>query len=259
MELSSREYGEAGRPPIVILHGLLGSSRNWQSAAQDLAGDFHAHCLDLRNHGESPWATPHSFDAMAGDVVEWMERRLDARPVLVGHSMGGKVAMKIACENPERIRKLVIVDIVPKTYPKTHDNEFAGMRAVDLQTLATRADAEAALEPHVPDWALRKFLLTNLIRDESGSGFRWQINLDAIEPQLCELEKSPLREDQRYEGDTLFAMGGKSSYFSKDDIPLVRRHFPASAIEVIADSGHNPHFERRERFVEILRSFAKSA
>lgn len=255
MELSFREFGEVGKPAMVILHGLLGSSRNWQMAAKELAGSFRVFCLDLRNHGDSPWAEPHSYEAMVADVLGWMDANLEESPVLLGHSMGGKVAMKLACENPERVKKLVVVDISPKLYPKTHDYEFVGMREVDLEGLKSRGVAEAVLERHVPDWGLRKFLLTNLERCKDGGGFRWSINLDAIEPRLREIEKSPLGVGQRFEGDTLFVMGGKSRYYAAEDIALVKEHFPASRVEVIGESGHNPHFECREVFVELVREW----
>lgn len=253
MELNYREFGEKGRPPLVILHGLLGSSRNWQAAGQALGEFFHVFCLDLRNHGDSPWAEPHSYEAMVADVLKWIDAHLELRPALMGHSMGGKIAMRLACEHPDRIRKLIVVDIAPKLYPKTHDDEFEGMRAIDLSALKSRSEAESALEPYVSSWAMRKFLVTNLEREDGG--FRWTVNLDAIEPELREIEKSPLSQESRYLGDTLFIMGGQSNYFNTDDRPLMRRHFPASAVEVIAESGHNPHFEHRERFVEIVEDF----
>ena len=253
--MNSRAFGGESSPPMVILHGMLGSSRNWQTAAQALGETYRVYCLDLRNHGESPWAEPHSFKAMVEDGVQWMDARLSERAVLVGHSMGGKVAMKLACENPKRLRKLVVVDIVPKPYPKTHDEEFAGMRAVERRRPTSRAEAEAVLEDYVAEWGMRKFLLTNLVRSNGEESLRWAVNLDAIEPRLRELEKSPLSEEQRYQSDALFVMGGQSRYFEKEDIPLIRRHFPASAIEVIPDSGHNPHFETRERFVEVVNDF----
>src|SRR5690606_21607900 len=119
------------------------------------------------------------------------------------------------------------------------DDEFAGMRSINLEDLKSRSEAEAALEPHVSSWAMRKFLSTNLVRDDGR--FRWSVNLDAIEPELRAIEKSPLSQEARYMGDTLFVMGGQSRYFSKEDAPTVRKHFPASAVEVIVESGHNPH------------------
>lgn len=256
MELKFREFGKAGRPPLVILHGLLGSSRNWQMAAKELEDCFHVFCLDLRNHGESPWAEPHSYEAMVDDLQQWMESRLDGKPVLMGHSMGGKLAMKFACEFPDLIRKLIVVDISPRLYPKTHDDEFIGMREVKRRGATTRGKAEIILAAYISDWAKRKFLLTNLIRKDGEETLEWQINLDGIEVSLREIEKSPLSAGQCYEGDSLFVMGGKSSYFSSDDVSIIREHFPTSGIEVMSESGHNPHFECRERFAQIVRDFA---
>ncbi len=255
MELFFREFGEAGKPELVVLHGLLGSSRNWQAAAKALADRFHVFCLDLRNHGDSPDAEPHTYDAMMEDVLEFMDEHLDGRPILLGHSMGGKLAMKIACEYPMAIRKLVVVDIHPHRYPNNHDDDFAAMKAVDLEDLESRTDAETEMIPYVSSWKMRKFLLTNLEKDRETGKFRWLVNIDAIIGGQRDIEADPLGEDSRYEGDALFVMGGKSRYFRKDQVPKLRVHFPASALEVIPESGHNPHFECRERFVEILSGF----
>lgn len=255
MELFFREYGEVGNPQIVVLHGLLGSSRNWQAAAKDLAKCYHVFCLDLRNHGDSPAAEPHSYEAMMEDVLEFLDENVDGRPVLVGHSMGGKLAMKIACEYPMAIRKLVVVDIQPYRYPNNHDDDFAGMRAVDLDDLESRTDAETEMLPHVPNWKMRKFLLTNLEKDRETGTFRWLVNLDAIVAGQEDIEGSPIGDGDRYDGEALFIMGGRSGYFVKSEVGKLREHFPASALEVIPESGHNPHFECRERFVEILSGF----
>lgn len=255
MELFFREYGEVGSPQIVIMHGLLGSSRNWQAAAKDLAKRYHVFCLDLRNHGDSPAAEPHTYEAMMEDVLEFLDEHVDGRPVLLGHSMGGKLAMKIACEYPMAIRKLVVVDIQPHRYPNNHDDDFGGMRAVDLDELESRTDAETEMLPHVPNWKMRKFLLTNLEKDRETGKFRWLVNLDAIEAGQRDIEASPIGAGDRYEGEALFIMGGRSRYFVKDEVPQLREYFPASALEVIPESGHNPHFECRERFVEIVQGF----
>lgn len=255
MDLFFREFGELGKPAVVVLHGLLGSSRNWQAAAEVLAKRYHVFCLDLRNHGSSPWAEPHTYEEMVEDVLEWMDAHLDSRPVIIGHSMGGKVAMKLACGFPNAIRKLVVVDIQPREYPNNHDGDFEGMKAVDLSSLGSRTEAEAKLEPSVKSWAMRKFLLTNLVKDETGGGYRWQVNLDAIIAGRRNIEANPLRKGDSFEGDALFVMGGKSGYFVRDEVALLRDYFPASALEVIPESGHNPHFESRERFVEIVAEF----
>lgn len=258
MELFFREFGEEGKPVVVVLHGLLGSSRNWQAAAKDLAVGYHVYCLDLRNHGESPAGEPHTYEAMVEDVLEWMDEHLDGRPVLLGHSMGGKLAMKLACEYPRAIRKLVVVDIQPHKYPNNHDDDFAGMKAVDLDGLQSRTDAETDMLPHVASWKMRKFLLTNLEKNRETGTFRWMVNLDPIIAGQRDIEANPLKEGARYEGDALFVMGGKSRYFVKGEVPQLREYFPSSALEVIPESGHNPHFDCRKRFVEILSDFIGS-
>ncbi len=258
MQLFFREFGDSSNPKLIILHGLLGSSRNWQTAAGELSDRNHVICLDLRNHGESPHAAPHSFAEMCEDLRQFLDDQGIERCRLMGHSMGGKVAAKFACEHPQRLEKLIIVDIVPKTYPQTHDDEFLAMREVERQEIDFRSEAETIIEGYVDDWGLRKFLLTNLVRRKDGKGFRWQINLDAIEVALRDLERSPLSDDQRFDKEALFVFGGKSHYFAEGDQTMISKHFPRSSIVAIPESGHNPHFESRDRFVEIVSEFLVS-
>lgn len=238
----------------MIVHGFLGSSRNWQSTARELGTQFRVHALDLRNHGESPHTDDYNYDAMAGDIVAWMDARNMDRAFLLGHSMGGKLMMKVACEHPNRVEKLIVVDIAPKVYPKSHDKELESMLAIDTSTLESRKKADEALTEGVPNWGLRQFLLTNLVKREAG-GFRWQANIKALYANRRKMESSSLGAEQQFDGDTLFIIGNDSDYFEKADIELVKRHFPTSAIEVIRDCGHNPHFEKQHAFVEIVRRF----
>jgi len=257
MELFYREYGDAGHPPLIVFHGLLGSSRNWQAAGADLGRIFRVYCLDLRNHGKSPHAAPHSYQAMMDDVFAWMDERGLESSHFLGHSMGGKLAMKIACERPERLRSLMVVDIVPKTYPSSHDSEYEVMRAIDLSTLPSRTAADRYLAEAVADWGKRQFLLTNLARREDGNGFRWIVNLEALEANQREIEASPIGAEHGFEGKTLFLMGGRSEYFHSEDVALIMRSFPNATLEVIEASGHNPHFECREEFVSLIAKFAE--
>jgi pimeloyl-ACP methyl ester carboxylesterase len=253
--LAHRDLGGAGKPPLVILHGLLGSSRNWQTAGRDLSADFRVCALDLRNHGDSFHAHEISYEIMAADVLAWLDAHGIGRAHLLGHSMGGKVAMLLACRHPERLEKLIAVDIAPKAYPRSHEREFAAMRALDLVTVQSRAEAEQQLATRVPDWAFRQFLLTNLERSDAG-GWRWSINLAGLDAALPVLEAEFLRSGDRFEGETLFVLGGKSRYFAPDeDEGRVRAHFPRVRFETIAESGHNPHFEARDRFVALVRAF----
>ncbi len=255
VELFCRDLGGGGNPPLVVLHGLLGSSRNWQTAGGDLAqaGAGHVFALDLRNHGRSPHADEMSYQAMVADVLAWLDARGFGRVALMGHSMGGKVAMALACRNPERVRRLVVVDIAPKDYLSiAHRNEFAAMNELDLRMLASRAEAELRFEARVSDWAMQKFLATNLERDGATGAWTWAINLPAITAALPALEADPLREDERFDGPALFVTGGKSNYVREEDRAAIARHFPKARIETIAMSGHNPHMETRAEFVRIV-------
>jgi esterase len=253
MQLFHRDLGGEGKPPLVILHGLLGSSRNWQTAGKELTADYHVCALDLRNHGSSSHADEMTYAAMAGDVVAWMDARGIAQATLMGHSMGGKAAMLLACRHPERVTRLVIVDIAPKDYFwAAHRAEFAAMNELDLGSLQSRAEAELRFEARVDDWAMRKFIVTNLERVTDGTGWRWLINLPVLTVALPTLEKNSLTDTDRFDGETLFVVGGKSRYVQSEDHAGIMRHFPQARIEVIAESGHNPHMETREAFVRVV-------
>ncbi len=254
LTLFHRDLGGAGKPPLVILHGLLGSSRNWQTAGRDLAELFHVQALDARNHGASPHAEPMDYPAMVGDVIDWLDAQGLNRVTLMGHSMGGKTAMQLACRHPERVERLIVVDIAPKNYAwAAHRAEFAAMTELDVANLGSRAEAEMRFEGRVTDWAMRKFLATNLERNDTG-GWRWVVNLPVLTAALPVLERNPLGPDDRFAGPSLFIAGGKSRYVEAADHAGVRTHFPAARIEILAGSGHNPHMETREAFVGLVRA-----
>lgn len=255
MQLFHTDLGGAGQPPLLVLHGMLGSSRNWQTAGRDLAVRRQVFALDARNHGRSPHDPVMNYDVLARDVADWLEARGLPRAVIVGHSMGGKTAMRLACRRPELVERLVVVDIAPKDYFwVAHRGEFAAMNELDLASIQSRAEAEMRFEARVPNLGMRKFLTTNLDRDEAGR-WKWTVNLPALTEALPTLERNSLKPDDRYEGPTLFIAGGRSQYVQPDDHAAIRRHFPAARIEVIPGSGHNPHMEAREQFVALVREF----
>ncbi len=253
LTLFHRDLGGAGQPPLVILHGMLGSSRNWQTAGRDLAGRFHVRALDLRNHGESPHAADMTYENMMADVIEWLDAQKLTQVTLLGHSMGGKVAMLMACRHPERVAGLVVLDMAPKDYhwAPSREGKFAAMNALDLTGLASRAAAEKALEERISDWATRKFLLTNLERTSDGH-WKWMINLPVITAAVPMLEANPLDRADQFIGPTLFIAGAKSPYVKPEDHAAIMAHFPQARIETMANAGHNPHIEAREAFVALV-------
>jgi len=252
MRLFHRDLGTAGLPPMVILHGLLGSSRNWQTAGRDLGKRYHVYALDLRNHGSSPHSADMTYAAMLADVLEWLDTHGLTKATVVGHSMGGKVAMLLACRHPERVERLIVVDTAPRGYRSPGlEAQFAAMADLPLDALRSRADAEQRLEGSVPDWAVRKFLTTNLAQDQDGR-WRWSVNLPVLAAALPELGKNPLAAADRFVGPALFVAGGKSRFLLATDHAPIAAHFPNAHVEVIPGAAHNPHMETREAFVRVI-------
>ena len=252
VKLFHRNFGGEGRPPLVILHGLLGSSRNWQTVGRELAGHFEVFALDLRNHGASPWTPGMAYRDLAADVLAWLDANGLETVHLLGHSMGGKTAMRFARDFPQRLRSLTVVDIAPRDYDMHHRVEFLAMNSFDPATLADRRAAEAALESGgVSDWAMRQFLLTNLSRRDAG-GFAWDINLAALTTAVPEVCLNPLAPEETHAGRTLFVIGGKSPFVRPEDRPAIHRYFPQAKLVDLPASGHNPHIEDRAAFSEAL-------
>lgn len=237
---------------MLVLHGLLGSSRNWQTTGRDLAAHFHVIALDARNHGRSPHAAGMSYELMMDDVLAWMDAHAMPRATIVGHSMGGKIAMLLACRHPGRAERLVVVDVAPRDYSwQGHRAEFMAMHELNLGSVRSRQEAELRFEARVPDLGMRKFLATNLARDDAG-GWTWAINLPVLTEALPRLEKDALAPDDRYDGPTQFILGGRSRYVQESDHEVIRRHFPRATLTTIGGAGHNPHMDAREAFVNAV-------
>lgn len=250
--LTCRDLGGEGKPPLVVVHGFLGSSRNWQLTGRDLATHVHVQALDLRNHGDSGTAEDMGWDALVADIKAWCASRGLQRARFLGHSLGGKVLMRLACVAPELVEDLIVVDIAPKSYAfQSHRHELAALMDLELSGLASRAEAEIRLEGRVPDLAMRKFLLTNLGRTAEGA-WCWLLPLPWLAAALPTLEASPLAATMRFRGRTTFILGGKSRYVSEEDEPLIRHHFPEAVIHTIREAGHNPHMDARAEFVGLV-------
>ena len=256
VELAAAEYG-AG-PPVAILHGLFGSGRNWRSVAQHLAARHRVLTFDVRNHGASPWADGMSYDEMVEDLrASFRARGLD-RAALLGHSMGGKVAMLMALLHPDEVDRLVIVDIAPAANPPNLLAYIRAMRAVDLRRVTRRAEADAALAGAVPDPAERAFLLQNLVIEKNAT--RWRLNLEAIERGFSQIVGFPdLPAGTAYPGSTLFVAGGRSNYIRPEHEPGIRRLFPQGRIIRIEGAGHWVHAEQPQAFLQTVGPFLSNA
>lgn len=260
VSLAAAEYG-AGRP-VAILHGLFGSGRNWATIAQRLAAHRRVVALDLRNHGASAWADTMSYREMADDVFAALDKLGERRFALIGHSMGGKVAMTMALERGERIERLVVVDIAPALYPPAYLGYVRAMRGLDLSRIQRRAEADARLADAVPDPVERAFLLQNLVfasADSAAQGApaaRWRLNLAAIERALPELAGFPAPAiGAAYPGPSLFVRGDASNHLRRGHEPTIRRLFPNARFAGIAGAGHWPHFERPQAFLDLVAPF----
>jgi pimeloyl-ACP methyl ester carboxylesterase len=267
--LAARTVGEAG-PRVVFVHGLFGQGRNWTTIAKGLAENHRVTLVDLPNHGHSPWTDRVDYADMAGLLAAELE--LLGEPVtLVGHSMGGKVAMTLALRRPELLRALVVVDIAPSVYPisggRTDDPDeeaspfaayIAAMRALDLDSLEKRQDADDALRSVVPSRMVRGFLLQSLVRDGLGTdgGWRWRLNLELLERDLGELRGFPEPPaGAHFDGPVLWIAGANSTYVLPEDRPRMEALFPSTRLVRIKNAGHWVHSEQPEVFLETVRRF----
>ena len=251
LHLSYKSQGTAAGTPVLILHGLLGSSSNWRSIARRLAETRRVFTLDLRNHGDSPHADTMSYPLMADDVRAFLDAHAIERAVLIGHSMGGKTAMRLALTDPARVERLVVVDIAPSRSEHDHLPVLGAMAALDMGRVERRADADRLLEPHIPDAGLRMFVLQNLA--SGPDGFTWRVNLDAIAKSMPALLDFPLDADIRpFSGETLFVRGARSDYIGARDEAAIERLFPNAEMVTIADAGHWVHAEQPARFLAAL-------
>lgn len=240
--------------PLIILHGLFGSSDNWLSIARELESQYKVYLVDQRNHGDSPHSEEFTYAAMAADLKEFVEEHKIEGAVVMGHSMGGKTAMKFAVSYPDLLRKLVVVDIAPRYYPVHHEVILEGLQSIDVDNLKSRRDADKALAEYVPELGVRQFLLKNLGRNNEG-GYEWKINLPVINDQIENVGEA-LGEEKRFEKPVLFINGGKSGYIKKErDEALIQRIFPEATIETIAEAGHWVHAEKPDEVIAKVRTF----
>jgi esterase len=253
MNLHFKELGQG--KPLIMLHGLFGSLDNWLGVAPKLAHAFRLYLVDLRNHGLSPHSDVMDYTLMASDIAEFLDARQLDRAHVLGHSLGGKVAMQFALVYPSRVDKLVVVDIAPRKYTPEHEPIFRALLALNLKQFHSRSQIEDALAPAIPDLTLRRFLLKNL-RLSGTSSFDWRIplsNLFANYPKLCEA----LASTKQFEGPALFLRGGQSPYVSDADAPEIQKLFPRATIETITRARHWVHADAPDEFIRVVSEFLK--
>ncbi len=252
LSLNYRAYG-AG-PVIVILHGLLGSSRNWHSVAKHLAPRYRVVAVDLRNHGDSPHAEQLDYPTLAADLMALLDTLACGPVTLLGHSMGGKVAMQLALSAGARLQRLVVVDIAPVRYSDRFGFLLDAMQALPLAQLHGRAAADAELSAKIADPQLRQFLLQNLSHSEDG--LKWRANLTSIRAHLDTILGFPSVEPGRqFAHPTLFIRGALSDSLDEAHHRAILALFPHAQIQSIDTAGHWPHVERRDDFLKMLDSF----
>ena len=247
--------------PLIILHGLFGTLDNWQTLARRWATEagLRVVSVDLRNHGRSFHSPEHSYALMAQDVLALFDHlQLGADTTLLGHSMGGKVAMRLALDHPARLARLIVVDISPRFSNMQHqDDVLAGLHAVNLAGISNRQEADAALAQHIHNVGTRQFLLKNLYRKDDNS-FAWRINLDVLSAQLPAIGEAT-EGVVPFLKPTLFIRGGNSDYITTDDklhgIPTL---FPNSEVATVVDAGHWVHAEKPEEVFGLVQAFATS-
>ncbi|AKP26043.1 Alpha/beta hydrolase [Leptospira interrogans serovar Manilae] len=240
--------------PIIVLHGLFGSSKNWLSVGDFLSQYADVYLLDLRNHGDSPHSSEHSIASMVEDIEVWVTKQKLEKPVILGHSMGGLVSMGFALKNPNILSLLFIEDIAPKNYPFHYKSELLCLRT-DVSSFKSRQEIDLALTKILPNAFIRNFLEMNLERLENNGGYRWKLNVEGVanSPRLFQ-DFFDKYTNYPYTGRTYFITGGVSEYFHKEDIEIARNFFPNSKFYLIPGGDHYIHFTKSFEFKKILES-----
>ncbi len=243
--------GDSQSTPLITLHGLFGSWDNLGVVAKSLATSRKVYALDLPNHGRSAHTAQINYPDLAAAILQWMDEMALPTVDVVGHSMGGKVAMAIALTEPSRVGKLCIVDIAPKRYAPSHQAIFQGMREIANADLTTRKQADELLQNYVDDTSVRSFLLKNWVRQ--GERFGWRHNLGTLESHYDDILDWPI--EGRFDGDTLFIKGGLSPYISREDQPLIAAQFPNAKAKIIEGTEHWPHAQKPALTAGIIERF----
>jgi esterase len=263
MDLYYRKEGEG--PVVVVIHGLYGSSDNWMNMGKRLAENHTVYMIDQRNHGRSPFADKHTFDAMRDDLATFFSQHQIKKATILGHSMGGKTAMWFAADYPEKVEKLVIADIAPKDYLQLkdssqyhlHRNILLAMKELDFSRVKKRKQVDDLLSERIDDSRIRQFLLKNVTKNKKTKQFKWRLNVEVLYESLDEIVGGVNR--QWFEDripitsyPVIFIRGLKSNYIMDEDIPLIKEIYPDASIVDIPGAGHWLHAEKPDEFMEAV-------
>lgn len=254
--LNHRIYGH-GQPVLYLMHGIFGMLDNLHYAAGKLGEHFTVVSSDARNHGKSFHSEAMSFEVMADDILSLMNHLGHHQIILAGHSMGGKTAMKFADKYPEKLQKLVVIDIANKSYPPGHLSYFKAFEEIDFSQIKSRSEAESALEPYAPEMTVRQFLLKNLEPLPAG-GYKPKFNLAALKNHYDEIIGEIVLKKPAFEGPTLFIKGEKSGYIREEDHAPLLENFPLARFVEVPGAGHWVHADQPAAFLDILQTFIQN-
>ncbi len=265
MQLNFKKFGEGF--PLVILHGLLGSSDNWQTIAKNLSAvslptgnrQLSAFIIDQRNHGRSPHSPDFSYELLSGDLLHFLDQQNISKAHLLGHSMGGKAVMQFALQHPQRVEKLIVVDVAPVPYEDGHREVFKALFAVDLKHAASREEVQSVLREHLSgDETTVQFLLKSLQRnDASEPGFRWKFNVESLYKNYSNISAG-ITSSKSFTGEALFIKGEKSNYINPENYFFIEKYFPNHQLTEIKGAGHWVHADKPKEFMEEVMNFISS-
>lgn len=251
IKLNYKSFGQG--TPVIILHGLFGMLDNWLTVAKDLSEHYQVFILDLRNHGKSPHTDQFSYALMAEDLLHFMDENWIYKAHIIGHSLGGKLAMAYAIDHEDRIDKMIVVDIAPKSYTGDHYEIFNALTRLDTDTISNRKEIHEILSRRIPDFGVRQFLMKNLKRRKEG-GFQFKMNLKSLRENYPDILKG-LNLTETISTKTLFVRGSLSPYISDNDWQDIEGWFPNSALRSIENAGHWVHADQKEKFVKEIKRF----
>jgi len=267
MQLFFRKSGTG--TPLIILHGLFGSSDNWYTIARELSDTFTVYLIDQRNHGNSPHDPEHNYAILAADLNEFMQQHHIENAIIMGHSMGGKTALEFGRKHPEKVLKMIVVDISPLGYDKNnesianseHMQIIRSLQTIDTARLTSREEADKILMKNIPSAMVRQFLLKSLKRTKDGK-FQWALNIQALHDNMPAIFEGVIEEDGRHPGEIpkfplLFIKGERSDYVGTRDTTAIRQYFPWAGITAIPGAGHWLHAEHPKAFLSAVRDFIK--